>query len=107
MRQRLSVVFAALMLPALASCSSSTAAECVPIGGKFHAQTPTLVLLYHSNVDVAAITDTLEARYDFTAVSENPAGHFATIPAPQPDAALNGLRCEPSIQAMWYNQPGE
>ncbi len=106
MRSRLSVLVAAALLSALAACGASNPVECVPIGGVYHGETPQLVLLFHTNVDVAATTDTLAARYGFTPVSELPAQHIATIPAPQPQSVLNGLRCEPSIQAMWYNQPG-
>ena len=106
MRFRTFVPLAAALLPLLAACGASNPVECVPIGGVYHGETPQLVLEYHSDLDVAAETDTLAARYGFTVVNEIPANHIALIAAPQPETVLNGLRCEPSIQAMWYNQPG-
>jgi hypothetical protein len=73
----------------------------VPIDGVYDAGAPQLILDFRGGVNVAATMDTLTARYGFTVVSEW--DHYASIPAPQPQAVQNGLRCEPSIIAIWYN----
>jgi hypothetical protein len=101
MRCRSSVLLAAVVLPALAGCGSSNPVECVTVHGVYDGGAPQLILDFRANVNVAATMDTLTARYGFSVVAEW--DHFASIPAPQPQNVLNGLRCEPSLIAIWYN----
>jgi hypothetical protein len=98
------VLLAVAVLPIVAACDSTAPNHCVTVEGQLDPQAPDLMVSLRNGVDPIAMSDTLAARYGFTPSNVYDWSNFFTIPAPQPAAVLAGLRCEPSVQAIEYDQ---
>jgi hypothetical protein len=82
---------------AVSACHGTTepANACVEVGGQADVRAPMFIIEYKTGTDPVATTETLGAKYSFSAkiLYTAPPGFAAELSA----AAVKGLQCEPAV----------
>jgi hypothetical protein len=98
----MSALVSLVVVAVLAGCSDN-GPSCLTIQGQLDPLAPDLVVDFRPGIDGIAEADTLSTRYGFAPISHLSSSGTMVIPAPQPQTVLDGLRCEPSVQDIWYD----